>query len=238
MSRNRASDIESQLTALQEKVSSRVPGARLTVTALPAVPELKLALLSADYPQHLLSADQVQDLMDTPPYWAFCWASGQVLARYVLNNPKLFQEQTVIDFGCGSGVVGIAAQLAGARRVIGVDLDNTALHVTQLNAALNGVQIECSTAVELCGVNPAECILLIADVFYDRDNLPLLAQFVQEYKYVVVADSRVTQQELTGVTQIARYESHTVPDLDESKSFNSVGIYVSALDALATLGAA
>ena len=223
-------DIASEMADLQASLAQRVPCARLKMTPLPAVSQIQLALLNPDYPQHLLSANQVQDLMDTPPYWAFCWASGQVLARYIVDNPALFRGQTVIDFGCGSGVAGIAAGRVGASRVIGVDLDDTALRVTRLNAVCNDVEIECATSLSSLAVNPADSVLLVADVFYDRDNLPLLRHFVQEFKLVVVADSRVTQQELKGVTQIARYESHTVPDLDESKSFNSVGIYLSTDD--------
>ncbi|GGZ97032.1 methyltransferase [Arenicella chitinivorans] len=227
MKNQQKTSIQREMAALEAGLCRRVPGARLTVTPLPAVSEIQLALLGADYPQHLLSADQVQDLMESPPYWAFCWASGQVLARYILDNPVMVRGKMVIDFGCGSGIAGLAARRAGASQVFGVDLDATALRVTQLNAAINDLEIECETAIEHCGVNLAECVLLVADVFYDRDNLPLLSHFLQTFCLVVVADSRVTQQALSGVTHVGRYESHTVPDLDESKSFNSVGIYLS-----------
>ena len=82
-----ATDCEILTLRLQEYI----PNALLASTTLPDVPEMKLWLLSADYPQQDLSPEQTQRIMNYPAYWVFCWASGQVLARYIFDNPHLVQ---------------------------------------------------------------------------------------------------------------------------------------------------
>ena len=78
---------------------------------------------------------------ESAPFWAFCWASGQLLARYVLDHPELVRGRRVLDFGCGSGVVAIAAALAGAESAVACDCDPLALEAARANAALNGVAV-------------------------------------------------------------------------------------------------
>ena len=214
-----------RLLDLEAAMQVKIPNAKLTRTSLPMVPDLYLMLLEDTYPQSELSPEQAAELMDNPPYWSFCWASGQVLARYLINNPQQIQNKTVIDFGCGSGVVAIAAAMAGARRVIAVDIDGCALEAARLNAELNGVHIECISNLETAADELADATLMIADVFYDAANIPLLQNFLDNYAEVIVADSRIKPQALEGVYEVARYESCTVPDLAESTDFNSVGIY-------------
>lgn len=206
---------------------ARVPYASLVTRRLPEVPEIRLCLLADDYPQHKLSAEQAQSMMDLPPYWAFCWASGQVLARYLLDKPDLVSAKVVVDFGCGSGVAGIAAAVAGAKRVLVVDSDQSALMAAQYNAALNGIEVECHESITALSIDASSAVILVADVFYDRENLPMLTQLIADFALVLVADSRVTQSSLPGVTEVARYTSHTVPDLAESSEFNNVSIYQS-----------
>lgn len=213
------------LNALQTQLQRKIPNARLSTIALPQVPEIRLALVDDAYPQADLTQEQVEDLMDNPPYWAFCWASGQVLARYLLDKPDLVKGQAVVDFGCGSGVVAIAASMAGAKRSIGLDIDLNALAVSELNADLNNVTIELSSSSAELSIDKSQTILLIADVFYDPDNIPLLEGFIKDYADVIIADSRIKPSALKGVTEVARMNSCTVPDLAESGDFNSVGIY-------------
>jgi hypothetical protein len=95
-----------------------LPGAHLVDTALPLVPALRLWLINADYPVGPLPADVARTLMEDPPYWAFCWGSGAVLARWLLDNPDCVRGRTVLDFGAGSGVVAVAAR-AGWRKTGG-----------------------------------------------------------------------------------------------------------------------
>ena len=114
---------------------------RLAVQPVPLCPEIRLRLLC---PEVDLDADARDFLGEHAPFWAFCWASGQVLARYLLDHPELVRGQRVVDFGTGSGVVGIAAALAGAERVTVCDSDPHALEAARLNAAHNAVDLDFS----------------------------------------------------------------------------------------------
>lgn len=213
------------LLELQIQLQQKVPNATLSITNLPQVPSIKLALIDGAYPQAELTQEQIEALMDEPPYWSFCWASGQVMARYLFDNSELVRGLTSVDFGCGSGVVAIAAAKAGAQKSIALDIDLNALKVSHLNATLNEVDIELSESIECVNIDKSKATLLIADVFYDADNIPLLQGFIDDYDDVIIADSRIKPQALDGVIEVARISSCTVPDLAEASDFNSVGIY-------------
>jgi predicted nicotinamide N-methyase len=105
-----------------------------------------------------------------PPFWAFAWAGGQALARYILDNPDRVTGARIIDFASGSGLVAIAAVKAGARHVTASDLDPFAMAAIRLNAAANDV----ADAIEpvsdnLLGTEPEVDLVLAADVFYERN---------------------------------------------------------------------
>lgn len=103
-----------------------------------------------------------------PPFWAFAWAGGQALARYILDNPATVAGRRVVDFASGSGLVAIAAAMAGAVHVTASDLDPFALHAIPLNAAANGVADRITAdGSDLIGTDAA-CVLA-ADIFYERD---------------------------------------------------------------------
>ena len=216
---------------LDHYLHTRIPGARLTRQPLPQAPSISLYLINADYPRNGLNPDQARALMDDPPYWGFCWGSGQALARWLLDNPGSVRGKTLVDLGCGSGVAGIAAKMAGAARVILCDRDSRALTAADLNADLNGVAVEFSNSLEtlldaplIPGAKDAT-IVTVADVFYDRENLPLLPVLTRHFGTVLVADSRLRGRPLDGMEIFARPESHTVPDLDESAEFNRISLY-------------
>ena len=215
------------LDLLTQHLQSRIPGASLSWQCPPQTPDLPLLLISEDYPREGLPYEVAQALMDNPPYWCFCWASGQVLARYLLENPEIVKDQTVIDFGAGCGIVAIAAALAGARRVIACDLDPNALAACEVNAERNGVTLECGDDVFDLLADPTltSAMITVSDVFYDRDNLPLLDTFNAFFKEVLVADSRLKGMSLPGLETLDVIASHTVPDLDESIEFNRVTLY-------------
>lgn len=221
------------MRALAASLQQQVPDAELVLTRLPQVPEIELFLLQQEYPQDRLSAAQTEALMDSPPYWCFCWASGQVLARYLLANTELVRNRTVVDFGAGSGVVAIAASLAGADRVIACDNDPAALRAISVNSVHNNCVVEGVGSIEAAINALAEegllssSLICIADVFYDRENLPLLSLFTHRFDGVLVADSRLNGAPLPGMRNLATYASCTVPDLNESKDFNRVALYES-----------
>jgi predicted nicotinamide N-methyase len=218
--------IRELFTHLETYLQSRVPGSRLEKIRLPQVPELSLYLINEDYPRDGLTREQGAALMDNPPYWGFCWASGQVLGRCVLDNPDWVKGKTLVDFGAGSGVVGVAAKMAGARRVVLCDMDENALRAGELNARINGMSVEFCTAVEdLLEEDVRDWIVAVADVFYDRDNLAVLDRLLGRFAAVLVCDSRLKGRPLPGMDIIGCYDSHTVPDLDESPEFNHVTLY-------------
>ena len=125
-----------QRNQLDNELQRILPGARLEETTIADARGLRLCLLSADYPQHELDAPAMRAIMDNPLYWVFCWASGQVLAQFLLDDPQWVRGKRVLDFGCGSGVAAIAAALAGAQEVIACDIDPLALKATALNLSL------------------------------------------------------------------------------------------------------
>jgi predicted nicotinamide N-methyase len=101
------------------------------------------------------------------PFWAYAWAGGQALARHVLDNPELVRGRTVLDLATGSGLVAVAAALAGAARVTANDVDPHALAATALNAHANGVTVTVLGG-DLLDSTPSEEVILAGDVFYER----------------------------------------------------------------------
>ncbi|RWA77495.1 methyltransferase [Mesorhizobium sp. M1C.F.Ca.ET.193.01.1.1] len=103
-----------------------------------------------------------------PPYWAYAWAGGAVLARYVLDRPSIVAGRRVLDLGAGSGLVGIAAAKAGASEVIAAEIDRNGAAALRLNAAANGVAISIVGKDITAGPPPAVDLVLAGDVFYGR----------------------------------------------------------------------
>ena len=103
----------------------------------------------------------------SPPFWAFAWAGGQALARYLLDHPSVVAGRRVIDIASGSGVVAIAAALAGAAVVTGYDIDPLAVAAMEINAEANGVRLDAVCADILDQAADAD-LVLVADAFYQR----------------------------------------------------------------------
>lgn len=221
---------------LQATLGAIIPGGQLATMTLPDVPEIQLMLLSPDYPRTNLSESEMQRVMDNPLYWVFCWASGQVLARYLLDNPAWIRGRRVLDFGCGSGVVAVAAALAGAREVIACDIDPLALAATSINAELN--RVELSLSDDYFSIGGELDIIIVADVLYDRENLPWLQRFATRAPRVLVADSRVKDFNYPPYTALSRQDSCTLPDLDESPEFRDVRIYLADSSGHSPIGGA
>ena len=120
-----------QLSAVLRQI---IPEANLKVWDLLADEQLKLYLIDEATDVESLSADTARAVMDNPLYWMFCWASGRVLAEQILLNQSWVADKVVMDVGSGSGVVAIAAALAGAKQVIACDIDPVSRQAIALNA--------------------------------------------------------------------------------------------------------
>jgi predicted nicotinamide N-methyase len=113
-----------------------------------------------------------------PPFWAFAWAGGQALARYLLDHPETVKDRQVIDVASGSGLVAIAAARAGAAAVTGYDIDPLAIAAITLNAAANGVTVRAVQADILEGDGPGADVMLVADAFYERELARRVTRFL------------------------------------------------------------
>lgn len=197
--------------------------------SLPLVPELRLYLMTDQYPTHALPRDDYERLMHKPPYWAFCWGGGQALARWILDNPHQVAGRNVVDFGAGSAVAGIAAARCGAASVQAVDIDPDALQVAVLNAALNGVALSVSDRL----VESRSALVLAADVGYEDAGFAAVARHVQAGGQAIIAESRLRNlhERLPALSLQARFYVRTFPDLDEAGMFDEVQIHASVLDA-------
>ncbi len=220
-----ASIVHREHIQLSGLLQQHLPFARAECQALPDEPALRLFLLNHDFPQHTLTAEQMDAVLNYPAYWAFCWASGQVLARLLREQPDRVRGRRVLDFGSGSGVAGIAAALQGATEVVACDIDPDALAATAANAELNEVSIELRDCFETCEGHFDT--ILVADVLYDRDNLPWLDRLADRAEQVLVADSRIRDFAHPRYQKLGEWQSNTLPDLDESPEFRRVSIYAS-----------
>ena len=209
--------------ALNNCIKNMLPDAYLSKQSLPQCTDIKLWLVDPIPMQRRFSQDEILAIQAYPAYWAFCWASGQVLARYILDNPELVRNKRIMDFGAGSGVVAIACAMAGAKQVIACDIDPDALLSCQENAALNNVDYELHG--DLFEFDQELDLLIAADVLYDKANLPLLNIFLEKAPEVLVADSRVKNFDFPPYQAIGRIDSFTVPDLDELDEFRLVNLY-------------
>lgn len=209
--------------ALQERAQSALRAARLEPLTLPQCTAISLFLLNADFSSAALTPKEMDAAMNMPCYWLFCWASGQVLASHILEHPELVQGKTVADFGAGSGVVAIACALAGAHKVYACDIDEDARHACLLNAALNKVDLQ--TVCTLDEITEKLDLVTVADVLYDRDNLPLLPMFLRHAPHVLLADSRLRNMPDSTYRLLEERASSTLPDLDEHAEFRRVRVY-------------
>ncbi len=165
--------------------------ANAALGAPPHVPELKLWLADEAHDLWLKTEEELETIGLPPPFWAFAWAGGQGLARWVLDNPDAVRGRTVLDFASGSGLVGIAAAKAGAAEVLCADIDPFCAPAIRLNAAANGVSLACC-GDDLVGEDRGWEVVLAGDVFYQKsvaDRLvPWFARLAARGAEVLVGD--------------------------------------------------
>jgi predicted nicotinamide N-methyase len=182
-------------------------GGRLELRRPPLCPELELWLMSDEVDLEAGCAELTTG--EAPPFWAFCWGSGQALARFLLDHPEHVRGGRVVDLGCGSGVAGLAAARAGAREVIAVDLDPVAREAARRNAAQNGLRIETS------GDPPATWdLLLAADVLYETGLRDWVLGEARRRGPILLADPQRTGTRKLELPELLRLEACTFPDVD------------------------
>lgn len=135
----------------------------------PLVPEIRLHLAEESLAIWQKTEEELGEINVPPPYWAFAWAGGQALARYLLDNQGLVAGRPVLDLGAGSGLQAIAAAKAGAARVLAADIDLLALAACELNGEANGIDLE-TTGEDLLAGPLAEHfdVVLVGDLYYER----------------------------------------------------------------------
>lgn len=160
-----------------------------TSMPVPLVPEISVRVATEVTPLWHATEAWLASRGIEPPFWAFAWAGGQVLARYLLDTPEEVRGLRVLDFASGSGLVAIAAARAGARRVVAVDVDPLAVAATELNAAASGVSVE-ALAEDLtgCGLADRFDVVLAGDVFYDAGAA---ARFLPWFRGLAASGVRV-----------------------------------------------
>lgn len=134
---------------------------------VPYAPEIRLHLADEAIPLWQKTEDELAEIGLPPPFWAFAWAGGQALARYILDHPEIVAGRRVLDFAAGSGLCGIAARLVGAGPTLSVDIDAFAVASIPLNAAANGVTLEAREA-DVVGTDEGWDVVFAGDVFYER----------------------------------------------------------------------
>jgi predicted nicotinamide N-methyase len=175
---------------------------------VPFVPEV--TLWQADEPIALWEKTEAQGVVQPPPFWAFAWAGGQALARHVLDHPGLVSGRSVLDLATGSGLVAVAAALAGARPVTANDIDPLSLAAAAVNAEGNGVAVETVEADLLDGRPDDYRVILAGDVFYSREMagrvLPFLRRAAGAGCLVLVGDPGRAYLPADGMVERATYD--------------------------------
>jgi predicted nicotinamide N-methyase len=190
----------------------------------PLVPEIKLHLATEIMPLWRKSEEELEAMGVPPPYWAFAWAGGQALARYVLDNMQTVRGKRVLDFGSGSGLVGIATAMAGAASVLSADIDRYAEAAIGLNARANGVAIA-TTTNDIIGTCGDWDIILIGDMCYERPLAErLLAWLRDSGADALLGDPGRSYFPKSGVERLALYNVQVTRDL-EDREIRETGVY-------------
>ncbi len=186
---------------------------------VPMVPEIRLHLAAESLPIWQKTEDELGRMNVPPPWWAFAWAGGQALARYVLDNSAVAADRAVLDLGAGSGLGAIAAAKVGARSVLAADTDPFALAVMALNAEANGVAFGTTGADLLAAAPAAFGTVLVGDLFYERPLAERALAFVQVAKEqgadVLVGDPRRSYFPKERFRQVAEYSVPVTRDLED-----------------------
>ena len=186
----------------------------------PLVPELKLRLADEAVPIWKKTEEELGELGLPPPFWAFAWAGGQALARYLIDNPGLVRGKRSLDFASGSGLVAIAAALAGAGAIEASDIDAFAVAAIEANAAQNRVALTVRNE-DLTGADEGWDVVLAGDISYEKDMAEAatgwLAGLARRGATVLIGDPRRTYLAVDRLESVAEYGVPVTRDLEDSE---------------------
>ena len=177
-------------------------------------PEIRIRVLKPDGPMAAAWGSSLFCYGGPRPYWAYCWASGQALARYLLDSPGIARGRRVIDLGTGCGIVAIAAALAGAAEVLAVDRDPLARLAAELNASFNGVNLTVAQ-LEAGDVKAWQPDLVVAaDICYAPEGAQLLVDIHEAGLRVLAADPGRPDLPRNRLEPLAEYVVRTFPEIE------------------------
>ena len=209
------------MQTLENYLQSVIPGAGLEWQPVPDLEGLELLLLSPIHAEDQLATADIAKLWQGLPYWAFAWAGGVALSRYILKNPSCVEGKRILDFGCGSGISAIAAAKAGAKEVFCCDLDELALLAVARNAARNNVNVKTVTDWQSL---PFDC-LIAADVLYDLTSVPDLVTHCEKIPSWVVAETNFQSPPWQDIRRVSEMKASTWPRLDDFDDQVDVNIF-------------
>jgi len=192
--------------------------------APPLVPELELALVTSRSPWWTMHPDDLLRLGVPEPFWAFAWAGGQSLARFILDNPSYVARKHVIDFGAGGGIVALAALKAGALRVTATDIDPWALVACEENLNAYPWQVELSGEDWIGRTLPPGSILLLGDMSYERELCDKLIAWFEQLTdcTILVGDGGRGFVDQSRFIELARYRAPADSDSDGHYKVNAL----------------
>ena len=200
-------------------LDSRMAFIRANTRAV-SVPGLPIRIFTADELTPLWEATE-KDLARhnvSPPFWAFPWAGGQALGHYILDHPETVRGRRVLDLACGSGLVAIAAALAGAQDVAANDIDPMCEAATALNAGLNDVPVRFIAGNLLDDRLPDVDVILAADVFYEQRPAQMFRAFLERARAadisVFAGDPGRTYFPRDAFRQAAEYSVQTTTEIE------------------------
>jgi predicted nicotinamide N-methyase len=189
------------------------------IAAPPLVPEIRLHLATEITPIWQATEETLARTGVPPPFWAFAWAGGQALARFLLDHPAQVASRSVLDFGSGSGLVAIAAAKAGAAAVLAADIDHFAAAAIAANAALNGVAISVAAEDLLDMVGLRWDVVTAGDVCYEQpmaDGVTgWLRMLAARGTLVLLSDPGRAYLPSAGLVERARYVVPTSREIED-----------------------
>jgi predicted nicotinamide N-methyase len=187
----------------------------------PHTPEIELWLADEITPIWKLTEEELGAMGVPPPFWAFAWAGGQGVARWLLDHPEEARGREVVDLATGSGLVGIAAAKCGAAAVLGADIDPFCAAAVALNAEANGVRIDFTETDLLAGLPPDVELICAGDVFYEKPLAERAHAWLERAHRngarVLLGDPGRSYFDRRGLKQLAEYCVATTRELEDAE---------------------